>query len=110
MIADRHDLDGLDFVRTVGGGAHLARVLDETGTAVAYRVTADGLVPQATNWPRLLHEGNWGGILGSVANLIAGVGLAALLTTGLYLWARRTLRRRRAGAGREARVIAAPAS
>lgn len=94
MVAERHDLAGLDFVRTVGGGARLVRVLDETGTASTYRVTAQGLAPLPTNWPRVLHEGNWGWLLGSLANLVAAVALAGLLGTGVWIWARRTLRRR----------------
>jgi uncharacterized iron-regulated membrane protein len=98
-VAERHDLDGLDFVRPAGS-ARLVRVLDAGGTAVAYRMTADGLQPAATNWPRILHEGNWGGLLGSIANIIASVVLAGLLGTGLWIWTKRTLARR---AGRRRR-------
>lgn len=97
LLAARHDLDGLDFVRSIGP-ARLARVLDDSGTAIVYRITAAGLEPQPTAWARLLHEGNWGGLLGSGANLVAGLAIAGLLGTGFYLWARRTLRRRAARA------------
>ncbi len=104
-VADRHDLDGLDFVRPAGA-ARLVRVLDAGGTAVAYRMTTDGLQPVASNWPRILHEGNWGRLLGSLANLVAAVVLAGLLGTGVWIWARRTLarrgaRRRRGGLTRQ---------
>jgi hypothetical protein len=94
-VAERHDLDGLDFVRTVGS-ARLVRVLDGSGTAATYLATAEGLRPAPANWPRLLHEGNWGGVLGSLANLVAAIGLAGLLGTGVWIWARRTLSKRRA--------------
>jgi hypothetical protein len=92
MVAAQHDLAGLDFVRSMGGGARIVRVLDANGTAAAYRATAEGLVAQPQNWMRLLHEGNWGGLLGSIANLVAGIGLAGLLGTGVFIWARRKLR------------------
>lgn len=104
-VAERHDLDGLDFVRPAGS-ARLVRVLDGSGTAIAYRMTAEGLQPAASNWPRILHEGNWGGLLGSVANIVAAVVLSGLLGTGLWIWAKRSLakragRRRRAGLTRQ---------
>jgi uncharacterized iron-regulated membrane protein len=107
LVAARHDLAGLDVVRTVGGGARLVRVLDETGTAASYRVTVAGLVRQPTNWPRVLHEGNWGWLLGSLANLVAALALAGLLGTGLWIWARRNWRRR--AGDRAGRAVAAPA-
>jgi uncharacterized iron-regulated membrane protein len=80
--AERQDLDGLDFVGPTGS-ARLVRVRDACGTAVAYRMTAQGLQPAASNWPRILHDGNWGGLLGSIANLVAAVVLAGLLGTGV---------------------------
>ncbi len=95
LVAEKHPLEGLDFIRTVGGGQRIARVLDASGTAVTWRVTPRGLEPMGTNWPRLLHEGNWGGLLGSLANLLAALGLLGLLVTGLWLWARRRLALRR---------------
>jgi uncharacterized iron-regulated membrane protein len=104
-VAERHDLDGLDFVRPAGA-ARLVRVLDASGTAVAYRMTTEGLQPTASNWPRILHEGNWGGLLGSIANIVASVVLAGLLGTGVWIWAKRSLakragRRRRAALSRQ---------
>ncbi len=105
-VAARHDLDGLDMIRSMRGGV-LVRVLDDSGTAAAYRVAPDGsLIAQPSNWPRLLHEGNWGGLAGSVANLIAAIALMGLLVTGMILWVRRTLYRRRAEAQRAAMIAA----
>jgi len=109
LVAAQHDLDGLDFVRPMGG-VPLVRVLDSAGTAVLYRATGGALEPIPNSWPRLLHEGNWGGLLGSLGNLVAGLALAALLVTGVFLWARRTLNRRRARAARRARVTPAGAT
>lgn len=92
MVAERHDLSGLDWIRPIGGRP-LVRVLDETGTTQMYRATADGLVPQPRPWARILHEGTWLGITGSLVNLVISVLFLALLSTGLVIWARRTLRR-----------------
>lgn len=102
-VAERHDLDGLDFVRPIGS-ARLVRVLDSGGTAVTYRATRQGLEPAPANWPRILHEGNWGGLLGGLANIVASIGLLGLLGTGLWLWTKRTLARQ-AGRRRRADLI-----
>jgi len=107
QVAARHSLDGLDFVRQ-RGGSQLVRVLDSSGTATTYRVTGAGLEPLPRNWPRLLHEGNWGGLLGSLANAVAGLGMAGLLVTGVLIWARRKLRRRQMRAARLAGAAALP--
>ncbi len=94
MVAAQHELDGLDFIRPMGG-AHLVRVLDASGTATTYRTSGAALMLGERNWPRLLHEGNWGGLWGSVANLIAGIAMLGLLGTGLFIWLRRKLLRAR---------------
>lgn len=94
LVAARHDLNGLDFIRPAGG-ARTVRVLDAGGTAVAYRVSAAGLQPAPTNWPRVLHEGAWAGVLGSLANLVTSIALLGLLGTGLFIWLRRQAMRRR---------------
>lgn len=92
MVAERHDLSGLDWIRPIGGRP-LVRVLDETGTMRMYRATADGLVEQPRPWARILHEGTWLGLAGSAVNLLVSLVLAGLLATGVILWARRTVRR-----------------
>ena len=92
MVAERHDLSGLDWIRPIGGRP-MVRLLDETGTTQMYRATAEGLVPQARPWARILHEGTWLGVAGSVVNLVISVVLVGLLATGVLIWARRTLRR-----------------
>jgi hypothetical protein len=115
LVAERHDLNGLDWVRPAGAARNL-RILDRSGTATVYRVTPTGMEPLPRNWPRLLHEGNWGGVLGSLANLAAAITLLGLLGTGIWLWAKRQLMRRRARQSRgaaprprqEPQVLASP--
>ncbi len=102
-VAVLHDLNGLDFIRPIGG-ARLVRVLDSSGTAVIYRAEADGLRRMPTAWPRVLHEGNWGGLTGSVLNIIASIAMLGLLVTGFLIWARREVARRRNRAARLARA------
>jgi uncharacterized iron-regulated membrane protein len=117
LVAERHDLNGLDWVRPAGGARNV-RVLDASGTATVYRASATGLEPLPRNWPRLLHEGNWAGVLGSLANLVAALAMLGLLGTGIYLWARRQVMRRKARASRgaaprprqEPQVLASPTS
>ena len=98
--ASGHDLSGLVWLRSQGGRT-LAR-LSEGGEWRLYAVTPDGVVPQARNWPRLLHEGNFAATWTGLLNAVISLALAGLLATGLVLWARRTplLRRRRGSGGR----------
>ena len=39
-------------------------------------------------------EGNWAGLYSGLLNVVTSVALMLLLTTGLLIWGRRTLRRR----------------
>jgi hypothetical protein len=92
-IGAQHDLAGLTSIRSRGGRL-MARVYDG-GELRAFAVTANGLEPLPRNWTRLLHEGNWGGPVGSILNIVVSVVLLGLLGTGLTLWLRRRLRPRR---------------
>lgn len=94
LVAAQHDVAGLDFIRPMGG-AHLVRVLDATGTATTYRTSGAALVLGERNWPRLLHEGNWGRLWGSLANMVAGIAMLGLLGSGVLIWVRRKLMRAR---------------
>lgn len=96
-VGARHDLAGLTSIRSRGGRL-MARVYDG-GELRAVAVTARGLEPLPRNWTRLLHEGNWGGPVGSILNIIVSVVLLGLLGTGLTLWLRRRLRPRRRSRG-----------
>lgn len=92
MVTAAHDPSSLLWVRQ-RGKAQLARV-DVGGEHTVFAVGRDGLVPTARSWPRLIHEGNWAGGWSALVNVVTSVALIALLGTGLWLWARRRLRRR----------------
>jgi uncharacterized iron-regulated membrane protein len=93
MVAAQHDPSGILWVRQ-RGRAQLARI-DVGGEHTVFAVGRDGLVPTSRNWPRLIHEGNWAGIWSALVNVVTSVALIALMGTGLWLWARRQIRRRR---------------
>ncbi len=93
MIADKHDLANLTSLR-VRGGRLVARIFED-GALNGFVVRPGGLEAQPRNWPRALHEGNWSGWLGPLSNLLLSIVFLGLLGTGLYIWARRTLKMRR---------------
>lgn len=97
IVAATHDLARVTWIRPLGGPL-MARLNDD-GEMRVFNVTRNGLVPAARNWPRLLHEGNWSRTLAPVINVAISLALVLLLTTGLWIWARRTFRRRPARAG-----------
>jgi hypothetical protein len=101
IVGASHDLASLSWIRS-RGGVLLAR-LDDSGEMKLFAVTRDGLLPAARNWPRLIHEGNWAAIVPALLNLVTSLALLLLITTGVWIWARRQLRRR------PARTSAAPA-
>jgi uncharacterized iron-regulated membrane protein len=75
----------------------------ENGELRSYVVLSDGLVAKPRNWPKLLHEGNWAGVWSASANSAASLLLILLLATGVLIWTRRQLRRRRQIADRSKR-------
>ncbi len=92
LVARDHDLSTLLSVGNRGGRI-LARV--QEGVALrAYAVTPQGLVATPTNWPRAFHEGTFAGVWSGLMNVFLSVAMLGLLGTGLFIWARRTLRRR----------------
>ncbi|MCC6888574.1 MAG: PepSY domain-containing protein [Hyphomicrobiales bacterium] len=91
LIAADHDLAKLTSIRQRGGRL-MARIFVD-GELRGFAVTPGALRPLERNWPRLVHEGNWGGDLGSILNVLTSVAALALLGTGLLLWLRRTRRR-----------------
>jgi uncharacterized iron-regulated membrane protein len=93
IIAADYDLATVSWIRA-RGNVLMAR-LNDGGEMRVFTVTSDGLVPMARNWPRLIHEGNWGGNLSVLVNAMTALALIVLMTSGLWLWARRRLRPRR---------------
>jgi uncharacterized iron-regulated membrane protein len=92
VIAAEHDLSTVGWIRP-RGNALLAR-LDDDGEMRVFAVTRDGLVATPRNWPRLIHEGNWGGALSVLINVVTSLALIVLMGSGLWLWARRRMRPR----------------
>ncbi|KIZ47241.1 MULTISPECIES: PepSY domain-containing protein [Rhodopseudomonas] len=92
IVGAAYDLSRLSWIRP-RGGVMLAR-LDDGGEMRVFAVTGDGLQPTARNWPRLLHEGNWASTVPALLNVVTSIALLLLITTGLWIWARRKLRRR----------------
>lgn len=101
MVAQKHDLSGLQTIRA-RGGRQMVTVLDGSSRHV-YQVSKEGLKPAPSNWPRTFHQGDFFGIWGGVMNVILSLAFMLLLGTGLWIWSKRTFRRRR-------RVRQAPAA
>jgi hypothetical protein len=93
ILAQAHDLAQL--VSLGGRGGRMMARLYEGGELRAYAVTGDGLVALPRNWPCLIHEGNWSAMISGPLDLITSIVLFGLLSTGVLLWSRRNLRRRR---------------
>ena len=71
----------------------------EAGEYRGYAVTRAGLVATPRNWPRLLHEGNWGGVWSGWLNVALSLVILVLMATGVWIWAKRRSRKRRPRAG-----------
>jgi uncharacterized iron-regulated membrane protein len=93
MVAEKHDLSGLQSIRS-RGGRQMAIVV-EGRSRFTYIVTKDGLRPAPSNWPRTFHQGDFLGIWGGVMNVVLSFALMLLLCTGVWMWSRHTFRRRR---------------
>ena len=95
MVAQKHDLSGLQTIRS-RGGRQMAMVIDGQ-SHFTYIAAKDGLEPAPANWPRTFHQGDFFGIWGGVMNVMLSLAFILLLTTGVWLWARRQVVRRRRG-------------
>lgn len=91
LVAADHSLANLTSIRQRGGRL-MARIFVD-GELRGYSVTPKGLQPLQRNWPRLLHEGNWGGVVGPAANVLTSLALLFLIGSGVTLWITRTRRR-----------------
>jgi uncharacterized iron-regulated membrane protein len=93
LVAAKHDLASVIWIRPQGGATRVR--LYDGREAKVMAVTKAGLVEGPQSWPRVLHEGVWAGAWSGVLNVVTAAALAALMTTGLVIWARRSLRQRR---------------
>jgi hypothetical protein len=104
IVAATYGLGQVSWIRPLGGT--LVARLNNGGEMRIFTVTREGLLPASRNWPRLLHEGNWSRHIAPAINVVISAALVLLLTTGLWIWARRKFRRRPVRAG--VRLSAAP--
>ncbi len=91
-VGNAHNLANVVWIRPMAGA--LRARLNDGGEMRVFTVTQTGLVPAARNWPRLIHEGNWGGSVSALINVAISAAFVLLMATGLWMWARRKLRRR----------------
>lgn len=70
-------------------------LVSEGNSRFTYLVSKDGLKPAPANLPRTFHQGDFFGIWGGVMNVVLSFALVLLLTTGLWIWGKRTFRRRK---------------
>ncbi|EIM27408.1 putative iron-regulated membrane protein [Microvirga lotononidis] len=91
VLAVEHDLSSLSWIRPLGRGL-VARVAED-GEMRTYALNRQGAVPMPRSWPRLIHEGSWGGFTLAILNLVTSVALLGLLVTGSWIWLRRQYRR-----------------
>jgi uncharacterized iron-regulated membrane protein len=92
LVGASHDLSGLVWLRN-RGGRQIARIVVDGGFRT-YAVAPNGLQPAGSNWPRLIHEGNFAGIWSGLMNVVISIAFIGLMATGLIIWARRTFRKR----------------
>jgi uncharacterized iron-regulated membrane protein len=93
LISASHDVADLTSIRQRGGRL-MARIY-VGGELRGFAITPNSLQPLQRNWPRVIHEGNWGWALGPALNVLTSIAVLLLLGTGLTLWIR-GLRRRAA--------------
>ncbi|WP_445501028.1 PepSY-associated TM helix domain-containing protein [Microvirga sp. G4-2] len=91
VLGTDHDVSTLTWIRPLGENL-VARIAVD-GELKTYTLTRDGAAPGARMWPRLIHEGTWGGLALSILNLVTSIALLGLLVTGVWIWAHRKLRR-----------------
>lgn len=93
MLAEKHDLSGLNSIRTRGG--RQMAMISEGNSRFTYIVSRDGVRPAPSNWPRTFHQGDFWGVWGGVMNVVLSLAFILLMATGMWIWGKRTFRRRR---------------
>ena len=69
-------------------------LVTEGNTRFTYIVSRDGLKEAPSNWPRTFHQGDFFGIWGGVMNVVLSLAFMLLMATGLWIWGKRTFRKR----------------
>ena len=74
--------------------------IDRSGQRLVARQDARNAAPgdSALGWILPLHSWSWAGRVGQVLAMLLGLSLAGFAGSGFWLWARRTIKRRRSGA------------
>lgn len=93
IVAAEHDLSDVSWIRQRGNT--LMTRIDDGGEMRVFTIARDGLHALPQNWPRLIHEGNWSGMLSAGLNVVTSVAMILLFATGMVLWGRRSFRQRR---------------
>ena len=91
LISANYDVADLTSIRQRGGRL-MARIY-VGGELHGFAIGPNSVEPLQRNWPRVVHEGNWGWAVGSTLNVFTSLALLLLITTGVTLWIRRTRRR-----------------
>lgn len=92
VTAKQHDPSTIVNIRQRGSRQS---VMINTGSSQSlYLPTPEGLKPLPANLPRVFHQGDFFGIWGGVMNVIVSLAFCFLLGSGLWIWARRTFRKR----------------
>jgi uncharacterized iron-regulated membrane protein len=93
IVSKTKDLSGLIWIR-MPGGRPVAR-MNDNGAYKTFGISHEkGVVEGQRNWVRLLHEGNWNTYLASLLNILVSFAFITLLITGLWMWVRRTFRKK----------------
>ncbi|MGE3644285.1 MAG: PepSY domain-containing protein [Beijerinckiaceae bacterium] len=93
LVAQKHDPSTLVYVRR--RGPRQMALVNTGSEQIQYQPTKDGLKPLPANLPRIFHQGDFFGIWGGVMNVILSLAFVLLLTTGLWIWLKRTFFRKR---------------
>lgn len=93
MIAQKHDLSGLQSIRSRGG--RQMAIIADGGARYTYIVSKAGLLAAPSNLPRTFHQGDFWGIWGGVMNVVLSLAFILLMATGMWIWGKRTFRKRR---------------
>lgn len=86
LAASEQDLSGLISARRFKAGSLLIQTRDTMLVVSGDQVTPIDL---ASNWPKMLHEGLWGGWVSGLFNLLVALLVMGLTLTGFISWLRR---------------------